>query len=359
MAVSDYRLNLVLRRDGVVLGDRELTAATAVEDALFRSVVAGDVDNDGVVPPIELTPRWHELGEPIISGFDLGVAGTAVRSYKTDIYADQARALTRWLVADGKIDATQTGSPLRWHVEAEHRPRRSRARVVRKPFPLVPGRLEAAEPDAAPGSWTVALSDDVLAEIEDDVMATPLCEVAGLLVGRVVHDVKQRMAQVQIGRYVVLPAGDGGASHAHFDFGPTTFQSARRALRELAPDATCTGWAHSHPACEGCPANPECRAQTVFFSEDDLRVHSSSFGAPFQVALVAGKISNSPASRPGCAVFGWDHGAIETQRFDVAGRAGGARQIAMLASADDDDRAAALPPPEVGVADDKKPLNHD
>jgi hypothetical protein len=117
---------------------------------------------------------------------------------------------------------------------------------------------------------------------------------------------------------VAVPAGQGGASGAHFAFGAESFAAARRALAE-GPLA-CVGWYHSHPPCARCPENPGCAADFVFFSAADVQVHATAFPAGYMVALVAGKVRARPATDPGFRLYCWSEGAIGEVPLAPGGR---------------------------------------
>ena len=138
------------------------------------------------------------------------------------------------------------------------------------------------------------------------------------------HDPERGAAAIRAVTAVNVEMGRGGASRTHFAFEPAPFVEAReRALREfdgLVP----IGWAHSHPPCEACPANPACASDTRFFSAADVEVHTSAFGSPLMVALVGGKVGHLPAQRPGFRLYGWRDARVIERPFRVQGTGAGA-----------------------------------
>ena len=83
---------------------------------------------------------------------------------------------------------------------------------------------------------------------------------------------------------------------------------------------------HSHPSCPACtePENAGCSAQTLFFSADDKLVHAAAFSSAHLVALVAGKVREAPATRPGFGLFGWSEGRIVERPFRLVQASAGA-----------------------------------
>ena len=57
----------------------------------------------------------------------------------------------------------------------------------------------------------------------------------------------------------------------------------------------------------------------VFFSEDDVEVHTSLFG-PYAVALVSGKVGHLSATQPGFRLYGWRDARVSERPFRVEGR---------------------------------------
>lgn len=308
-----YRYEVVLLHEGDVLDRQEASIAPAVEDAILHGVLCGDVANDGSAPPASAEPRWADSGSPHVESIDVRVGASRERSYDTNVFAQRARAMIRRLLIDGKISEDAL---VKWKIEARPRPKSRFARVggTRRPLPLT----TAALPETEPGTIEVRVHEDLLLDLDRQLQATPLLEIAGLLAGRMLHDPERAACVVELAHYFRLPAGDAGSSGSHFDFGSQTFRAMRRTVDALEDGLACTGWAHSHPACEACKDHPECPTQTVFFSDDDVAVHASSFGAPYQVGLVAGKLADRPVTAPGFLAFGWRRAVVEGVTFRIA-----------------------------------------
>ncbi len=322
---SPLQLRLVLRKHGVLVHEQEVVASACIEDAYFRAVIAGDLANDGRRPPVTLTPRWLPQGEPELAALVVSLAGVDEQFvYASEVFTDLASTAIARLILDKSIEDR---GDLVWTIEARRcaeptSPARFAARVLHRPYPLVAGHLAEQER----GTMTVRIEAQVIEKGRAEVLNNPEVEVAGLLLGQVVHDADQGIAEVVARDYAPLAAGERGSSRAHFAFGPKTFAEARAALAEShsseAAGLTSVGWLHTHPPCQQCFAKSECPAQTVFFSQDDVRVHASAFAAPFNLALVWGKLAKSPASKPGFRIYCWfrgrvigvDHQSIDAER---------------------------------------------
>jgi len=118
---------------------------------------------------------------------------------------------------------------------------------------------------------------------------------------------------------VDVASGRGGASRTHFAFEPALFVEARRKVLREFDGLVPVGWAHSHPPCDACPANPECESDTRFFSGADVEVHTSAFPSPFMLALVVGKASDAPATHPGFRLYGWRGAQVKEIPYRVFG----------------------------------------
>ena len=318
-----------VRREGELLASRLASVAPCQEDALFGDILSGRVPNDGSLPSFALAASWSGAPNPpeatgdsvprTITGVDLCCGDASSRHYGKQVFAAQARDLIDSLVAKGSLAA---GTPVEWDL-AEGREKEAApnfaVRVSREPLPLSRARL----PQLARGEVRVEFDASLLDRLSGDFRRAGAVECAWLLVGGVDHDPDRSAAAIRAVTAVGIEMGRGGASQSHFAFQPGLFVEAReRALRDfdgLVP----IGWAHSHPPCEACPANPSCQSDTRFFSADDVEVHTSAFASPYMIALVVGKVATAPASEPGFHLYGWREGLVRQIEYQVAGRATG------------------------------------
>lgn len=306
MPESRLAFSVEVGRTGVRLGAAAAGIAACVEDAYFNAVLLGHLPNAGAIPDLIVSPTWAEGGPPHLAGLTLSDGNGLQAHYGLEVFAARARALIGDLLRERVVEANDS---LHWSVIAAWEPvpsRRLRARAVRAPYPFHTEELAHLQP----GALAVELEPDVVAEIEARTAASSAVECAGLLVGRLSRDPERRAAALRITRQLPIAAGRRGASNVHFAFGPESFRSARERLASSGDGAIAAGWWHSHPPCEDCPRRQDCRADTVFFSADDVQVHASAFGAAYMIAAVAGKVRDRPAAEPGVRVFGWQSGVV-------------------------------------------------
>ena len=322
-------------RDGVLLESAVASLGPCFEDALWHGILAGRFPNDGSVPRLSAVPLWASSGPPAVKGFRLETAGEAAGHYDLNAFAPRAQGVIRNLLLNKVlVDKEQ----VEWNVvavaESTDDEPRFRSRLSRAPYPLQVGGLPGAQPDALSTVFEPAVLDAIRRGI---VEAYP-CEVAGLLVGDLVFDPARRAVELTVKDQLPVSAGAGGASGGHFSFGPESFRSARNAVDELENGVTC-GWWHSHPPCKDCRAKPDCMADMVFFSADDMQVQASAFPATYAVALVGGKVRAQPAGNPGFRLYGWQRGSIVERELRVLGLAD-AQDGESLASAQRDEEVS-------------------
>lgn len=292
-----------VRRQGALLRTAPASVTSCIEDSLWQGVLTGAVPN-GPLPAPTVEPVWAASGDPAVRGVRVTMPGGPAWTYDTRVFEHRAHALIRELVLSKEIGANDD---VEWEIEATAAPTpRFRSRPIRAPYPL-----QAAALDHVPsGALAITMAPRVLEEIRAQVLAVPTLECAGILAGRLAHDAGRGAALLSITAQVPVAAGAGGASGTHFAFGANSFQQARKMLATMGEGTLAAGWFHSHPACAECPRTPSCRAHTVFFSADDIQVHSSAFPAAYTVALVAGKVRNRPATDPGVALYAWQHASL-------------------------------------------------
>lgn len=308
--MAAYELWIEVRSRGASVSAAPAGAAACVEDALFRDILEGRLANDGSVPAFEIAPDGARASDA--TGLVLRRAGAAPRRYPREVFAAQARHAIRELVAAGRLEAE---APVEWSLAARPRAAAPAARLRREPYPLRAAEL----PGSAPGRLAVEAEARLLDRLQREVVAAGAIECAALLLGELLHDPARRSALLRLREHVPLPPAAGGASRLHFSLGPTSFLAGRRATREHRDGLVVCGWVHSHPPCEPCFARSDCRTQTVFFSAQDEEVHAAAFASPYMVGLVAGKVRDLPARRPGFRLYGWEAARVVARRFDVVG----------------------------------------
>ena len=317
-------LHIEVRRDGAIVASELACVAPCQEDALFEGVVVGHVPNDGRLPSLAIAPSRSGRPDPPsaagdtddaeITGVELRLGDAPPHVYGKEVFAAQAQSLITGLVVAKKL---AVGEDVEWRLveRPDDAPESGfGVRVAREALPLSPARLPRVEA----GRVGVELDPALLDRLRRDFCEAGAVERAWLLVGSVDHDAERGAASVSALTAVDVATGRGGASRTHFAFEPGPFIEARqRALRDfdgLVP----IGWAHSHPPCEACPANPACQADTRFFSADDVEVHTSAFVSSYMIALVVGKVATAPATEPGFRLYGWRNALVTEIEYRVA-----------------------------------------
>jgi proteasome lid subunit RPN8/RPN11 len=163
--------------------------------------------------------------------------------------------------------------------------------------PLVDGshQLHGERPPA--GLPVVLISQLALRQVESHAQSNLQAEVGGALLGRVYRSDDQTL--VEIG--AALPAVSHDHGPVHFTFTADAWSQLHRDRERHHPELTIIGWFHSHPDLG------------VFFSADDVVVHSAAFVLPWHVALVV-----DPVRGEGC-FFGWQADAAEREIVPLPG----------------------------------------
>jgi hypothetical protein len=285
--------------DGAFLGAREASVLPCLEDTWLRGVQAGELPNDGCPPALRVTPIWGE-DRPAVTGLLVEPGSGPPRRYGREVFVAQARAAVAALRREARLDGETAAA--RWSVVA--RPGDPGAAPwtlrPRAPFPLVGAEL----PHVERGASQVSIGAGLLARLRERAR-TRTVEFAAILLGSLRHDRERRALELGILDEIPLEPGRGGASATHFSFRPASLVAARQEAEQRTDGARPCGWVHSHHLCAACAANPQCRAEWAFFSDDDQDVHRHLFASAHMVGLVAGKLANLPATRPGFRLFGW------------------------------------------------------
>jgi proteasome lid subunit RPN8/RPN11 len=308
-AALDYAVEV--RWNGELVGSEPASLGVLREDALFRGILEGRIENNGQLPSFAVAPIWGGPEQRCVTGLTLSLDGAPAGRYSSEALASQAHS---YLAALREREPQRLGeAELVWELVAHPAgPELARAAsVTRAALPFEPCAL----PHLPRGSFAVEISPDLLERMRDAVVREPTVEYAALLTGRLLRDPERCAGALRIDDAVELHAGAGGRSRIHFALGADSFLDAARTVR--ARGATIGGWAHSHPPCEACPANPTCRTSTVFFSAPDIEVHSAAFPAGYMVGLVAGKLADQPATRPGFRLYGWHEGTVRERDWSA------------------------------------------
>jgi proteasome lid subunit RPN8/RPN11 len=146
------------------------------------------------------------------------------------------------------------------------------------------GHLHGDSPDRL----CVIVSQAALRQLETYSLSDTERELGGALLGQAYRHGERLF--VEIG--AVLPADNHNHGPVHFTFSADSWPALQKAQAEQYPQLDMVGWFHTHPDLG------------VFYSSDDVVVHSAAFTLPWHVGLVL-----DPVRREGC-FFGWQEGEL-------------------------------------------------
>ncbi|PID86814.1 MAG: hypothetical protein CSB13_02380 [Chloroflexi bacterium] len=139
-----------------------------------------------------------------------------------------------------------------------------------------------------PGEVTVIIGQAALAQIDAHSRSNLRTELGGALLGRAYcHN-----GQVYVSVEAAVPAVSGDHGPLHFTFNADTWNQLRQDREKNYPNLEMVGWFHTHPNLG------------VFYSSDDVVVHSAAFTLPWHVGLVV-----DPVRHEAC-FFGWENGEL-------------------------------------------------
>jgi proteasome lid subunit RPN8/RPN11 len=135
--------------------------------------------------------------------------------------------------------------------------------------------------------WVIA-HRAALAQIEAHAHSNLHSELGGALLGKAYR--YQKIVFVEVMAAIPVVSDDHGP--IHFTFSADAWPKIQQDRNEHYPDLEIVGWFHTHPGLG------------VFYSSDDVVVHSAAFTLPWHVGLVIDPI------RKEAAFFGWDQGKL-------------------------------------------------
>lgn len=145
----------------------------------------------------------------------------------------------------------------------------------------------------------VAISQIALRQVEGHSMGDMNRELGGVLMGHVIQEGESLLVKVE----AALPVQSDDHGPVHFTFTADAWAQLHKDRAVRYPDLDIVGWFHTHPNLG------------VFYSADDVIVHSAAFVMPWQVGFVF-----DPILGEGCLV-GWhddadDDGKLELSSID-------------------------------------------
>lgn len=135
----------------------------------------------------------------------------------------------------------------------------------------------------------VVVTQTALAEVDAHANSNLDCEVGGALMGRVYRAGEQVYVEV----VAALPVVTDDHGPVHFTFTADAWAQLHRERADKHANLDIVGWFHTHPDLG------------VFYSSDDVVVHSAAFTQPWHIGLVVDPI------RQEMSFFGWKAGELD------------------------------------------------
>lgn len=134
----------------------------------------------------------------------------------------------------------------------------------------------------------IIMRQDALRQVVEHSHSNKRVELGGALLGQVYRYQNQIYVEIM----AALPAVSGSHGPIHFTFNADSWTQLQRDRTEQYPKLDIIGWFHTHPGLG------------VFYSGDDVVVHSAAFTLPWHVGLVVDPIRNE------ASFFGWHKGEL-------------------------------------------------
>lgn len=164
--------------------------------------------------------------------------------------------------------------------------------------PEVTGLPERQPPNLAEKGWLhgrspaneqiIIMRQDALRQVVEHSHSNKRVELGGALLGQVYRYQNQIYVEIM----AALPAVSGSHGPVHFTFNADSWTQLQHDRAEKYPKLDIVGWFHTHPGLG------------VFYSGDDVVVHSAAFTLPWHVGLVVDPVSNE------ASFFGWNKGQL-------------------------------------------------
>lgn len=134
----------------------------------------------------------------------------------------------------------------------------------------------------------VIISQTAVQQIDAHGRSNLRSELGGALLGKAYRHEDKIFVEIR----AALPAVSPDHGPIHFTFDADTWTQLQRDQAAHYPDLDMVGWFHTHPALG------------VFYSSDDVVVHSAAFTLPWHVGLVVDPVSKE------VGFFGWINGQL-------------------------------------------------
>lgn len=157
---------------------------------------------------------------------------------------------------------------------------------TRQPPPADRCWLHREQP--GPGQPHVILAPAALTQIQAHCHSDLYREVGGALLGRAYRHEDRVYLEI----HAALPATSRDHGPVHFTFSADSWTQLQRDKEAHHPNLDIVGWFHTHPDLG------------VFYSSDDVVVHSAAFTLPWHVGIVIDPV------RQEIGIFGWIKGQL-------------------------------------------------
>jgi proteasome lid subunit RPN8/RPN11 len=138
------------------------------------------------------------------------------------------------------------------------------------------------------GQVWVIVHQKALAQVDEHAHSNLGSELGGALVGKAYRYQKMVFVEVK----AAIPVVTENRGPIHFTFSADSWPQIQRDRDTNYPDLDIVGWFHTHPGLG------------VFYSSDDVVVHSAAFTLPWHVGLVVDPV------RKEASFFGWVDGLL-------------------------------------------------
>jgi len=161
--------------------------------------------------------------------------------------------------------------------------------LAERPFPDLNNgyHLHGSQPQQNAHVWVIT-RQTALEQIRAHSISNLRTELGGVLLGRAYRTGKKLLVVVK----AAIPAVSQDSGPVHFTFSADSWSRIHKDRAEQYPDLDIVGWFHTHPALG------------VFYSGDDVVVHTAAFTLPWHVGLVVDPIRNE------ASFFGWEKGEL-------------------------------------------------
>ncbi len=157
-----------------------------------------------------------------------------------------------------------------------------------RPYTDLTGNAHLHGQQPAANQVLVSHRKQALSQIRAHSITDLRSELGGVLLGHAYRDGEQLLVDV----IAALPARNDDHGPIHFTFTADAWSQIHHERAQKYPDLEIVGWFHTHPGLG------------VFYSSDDVVVHTAAFTLPWHVGLVVDPLGNE------ASYFGWQEGVL-------------------------------------------------